>query len=327
MSDELRNQVEAILFASGKKLDVQFIKELTGVDNVRKVKKVLNDLKEWYNANNPTLMITDEGDFWKINIREKYLELVRNLVSETELSRAVLETLSVIAWKSPALQSEIVDIRGAGAYEHIAELENAAFVSKEKHGRSYIVKVTNKFFEYFDIEGGEGIREIFKKIKESPSQKKVDEFKEDSQENSEEKDETITENSNEENIQKIDGMAVVDVKPEIEGLMEEDFDKVGELEVYNNEDSSSETLSEEKDIENSEERILEEKYKELDENLKKAPEIRTKEIVHEMVDETEEEYIEDSEKDKKSEARTKEIVEELLDEEIPESDFEKEKID
>jgi hypothetical protein len=73
--------------------------------------------------------------------------------------------LAVIAWKQPATQSEIVKIRTNKAYEHIAELEKMGYVAKHKHGRTYLIKVTGKFYDYFDLPEG-GIKEIFKDVKD-----------------------------------------------------------------------------------------------------------------------------------------------------------------
>ena len=174
--DNCKNQVEALLFASGKKLEVGFIEELISSKNKEFVRGALRELKREYDERDSPLMILEEGSSWKISVREKYLPLVRKIVADTELSKTVMETLAIIAWKSPVLQSEIIHIRTNKAYDHINELLESGFITKEKHGRSFMLKVTNKFYEYFDVEGAEGIRDVFARIKEKPEQKKVDEF-------------------------------------------------------------------------------------------------------------------------------------------------------
>ena len=73
-------------------------------------------------------------------------------MAETELPKAVLETVAVIAWKAPVLQSEIIKIRNNKAYDHIKELVESGFIAKEKSSRSYKIKLTQKFFDYFDID-------------------------------------------------------------------------------------------------------------------------------------------------------------------------------
>ncbi|MGV8141637.1 MAG: SMC-Scp complex subunit ScpB [Candidatus Woesearchaeota archaeon] len=144
-------RVEAILFAVGKYLDEDTISQLCEIDK-RNVKKSLEELKKDYDSRNTALMIIQEGNNWKINVREKYLSLVRKIVSDTELSKSIMETLAVVAWKTPVFQNEIVKIRGNKCYDHIEELVNAGFITKDKKGRSYVLKTTDKFYNYFDIE-------------------------------------------------------------------------------------------------------------------------------------------------------------------------------
>ncbi len=174
---ELRNQIEAILYSVGKKIDVMEIMRIVEDDNKAKIKRLLVGLQKWYDENSPTLMVIDDGDSWKLTVREKYLSVVRQIVTDTELTRAVMETLSVIAWKAPVMQSDIVGIRGSSAYDHIADMVDSGFVTKERLGRSYILKLTQKFFNNFDLDGKKYIKEVFKEIKsKGPEQLKVDEF-------------------------------------------------------------------------------------------------------------------------------------------------------
>jgi segregation and condensation protein B len=144
-------RIEAVLFAVGKYLDEETISQLCEIEK-RNVKKSLEELRKEYDSRTGALMIVQEGDSWKINVREKFLSLVRKIVSDTELSKSVMETLSVIAWKTPVYQNEVVKIRGNKCYDHIEELENAGFITKDKKGRSYILKTTEKFYNYFDID-------------------------------------------------------------------------------------------------------------------------------------------------------------------------------
>jgi segregation and condensation protein B len=148
---DYKTKVEAILFAVGKYLEDEVISQLCDIDK-RNVKKALEELRTDYDSRDTALMIVQEGNNWKINVREKYLPLVRKIVADTELSKSVMETLAVIAWKTPVYQNEVVRIRGNKCYDHIAELETAGFVTKDKKGRSYVLKTTDKFYNYFDID-------------------------------------------------------------------------------------------------------------------------------------------------------------------------------
>jgi segregation and condensation protein B len=150
-TSEYKSRVEAILFAVGKYLDEESISQLCDIEK-KSLKKILESLREEYDKRDTALMIVQEGNSWKINVREKYLSMVRKIVADTELSKSVMETLAVIAWKTPVYQNEVVKIRGNKCYDHIEELVNAGFVTKDKKGRSYVLKTTEKFYNYFDID-------------------------------------------------------------------------------------------------------------------------------------------------------------------------------
>ena len=70
-----------------------------------------------------------------------------------EMSAALIRTLSAIAIKQPIPQSEIIRIRGAGAYEHIKELAEKELIAKrdDQGSRSPILSTTKKFQEYFRL--------------------------------------------------------------------------------------------------------------------------------------------------------------------------------
>ena len=159
----VKNKVEALLFSSGKALDVETLANITKLEK-NDIKKALKELKQDYETRDCSLMILEEGDSWKINVREKYLDMVRKIVADTELPKTVLETLGVIAYKNPILQSQVIKTRTSKAYEHIKLLVELGFVIKEKQGRSYQLKIAEKFYEYFDVANGD-IKDVFKNVK------------------------------------------------------------------------------------------------------------------------------------------------------------------
>jgi segregation and condensation protein B len=179
MAEDYKNMVEALMFASGRLMSIDALLNLTGASNKQVIIKNIEKLKKEYEERNSPLMIVEEKDGWKLTVREQYLSLVRKIVSETELPKTILESLAVIAWKAPVLQSEIIDIRHNKAYDHIAELEELGFIKKEKKGRSFVLKLAEKFYEYFDVSGAKDIRQVFSKVVgEVKGQKKVDEYEE-----------------------------------------------------------------------------------------------------------------------------------------------------
>ena len=80
----------------------------------------------------------------RVFFKNYFLISIRKIVSETELPKTILETLAVIAWRAPVLQSEVVNLRHNKAYDHISELGDLGFIRKEPQGRSYMINLTEK---------------------------------------------------------------------------------------------------------------------------------------------------------------------------------------
>ena len=161
--NELKKQAEAVLFAAGNKIEVNEIARLCKAD-INSLKKSLKELKKDYDEKDSSLMVSEEGNFWKLTVREAYMDLVQQINPNTELSKTTIETLAVIAWKAPVLQSDVIKTRTNKAYDHIKELVDSGFLIKQRHGRSYMLKLSQKFFEYFDLKNKKDIKERFKEF-------------------------------------------------------------------------------------------------------------------------------------------------------------------
>ena len=172
---ELKNQIEAILFASGKKVTYEDLARICNVQ-ISEIKSALKELKKDLEGSESALLLTEETDGWKLTVREKYLSTVQKLLPETELSKTILETLAVIAWKHPVLQADVIKIRTNKAYDHIKELEELGFITKEKKGRSYQLKVSTKFREYFELPGHDDIKKMFKDVEGAFKDEKLNEL-------------------------------------------------------------------------------------------------------------------------------------------------------
>ena len=150
MQDD-KNKAETVLFTTGRFLNLDEISKLSGIGSVGYLKELLDGLKKDYETRNGALEIISQGEKWKINIRKEYLHLTENLLTDAELDRPTQETLAVIAYKNPAQQHEIIKIRGNKAYDHIGIFKELDFVTSEPSGRSRLLKLTQKFYDYFDV--------------------------------------------------------------------------------------------------------------------------------------------------------------------------------
>jgi len=167
--DTDRRKIEAVLYTTGKFMDIQEIADACGIGSVGYVKEELSGLRKEYGEKGSALEIQEYEGKFKLNIRKEYGFLANKLLGDSDFDAPTTKTLAVIAYKSPVMQSEIIKIRGNKAYDHVKQLKDDALVTSEKSGRTRILKLTQKFFEYFDVseremkESLEGLEEDVKK--------------------------------------------------------------------------------------------------------------------------------------------------------------------
>ncbi|MDP2750684.1 MAG: SMC-Scp complex subunit ScpB [Nanoarchaeota archaeon] len=167
--------VEAILFSYGKRVHIEELSKLCRCrQNPEIIKEALNLLKQEYDEKQNALMVIEDGDLWKLTTRERFSNVVSKIVPHTELSKTILETLAILAWKAPMRQSELIEIRTNKAYDHVNELVDSGFISKEKYGRTYILKLTQKFFDYFDLKTVEDAHKMFDKLLPEQEKKEME---------------------------------------------------------------------------------------------------------------------------------------------------------
>lgn len=159
-SEVLKSKIEAVLFITSRAMQVDEIVQILEVEEER-VQEALLDLMFDYSSRDGALEIDDE-DGYIIQVKAEHMDIVEKLCP-VELSPAVIKTLTVIALKEPIRQSYLKEIRPS-AYEHIAELLQQGLISrsKDKNGRSFNIRTTKKFQEYFKLKGD--IKALVKKL-------------------------------------------------------------------------------------------------------------------------------------------------------------------
>ncbi|MEE3715134.1 SMC-Scp complex subunit ScpB [Tumidithrix elongata RA019] len=152
MSELVSQKIEAILYLKGQAITIAEIAEILACDQST-AEEGLIDLIAEYAHRNSALEIAETDTGFSLRLREEFADLVQKLVP-SDLGRGALRTLAAIALKNPITQSELVELRGSGAYPQIQELVEQGFVRKRRQsdGRSYWLQVTEKFHQYFEID-------------------------------------------------------------------------------------------------------------------------------------------------------------------------------
>ena len=141
-----------MLFTTAKALQVKELAEILGCEPDL-IEETLLELIMDYASRDTALEIDDE-DGYILQVKLEHMDIVEKLCP-VELKPSILKTLTVIALKEPIRQSYLKDLRGSNAYEHVQELVEKGLVSKnkDKNGRSFNLRTTQKFNEYFKLKG------------------------------------------------------------------------------------------------------------------------------------------------------------------------------
>ncbi len=161
---KLKGRIEAALFITGRALSLKEVADIVEA-SIDDVQEALLALMNDYAFREDSAMEIDDSDGYILQIRDDYSDVVHKMMP-VEISQAALRTLSAIAIKGPILQSELIEFRGAIAYDHIADLQTRKLVSKRRDGRSYMLNVTPTFHKYFKLLGEK--RELEHLVRQKP---------------------------------------------------------------------------------------------------------------------------------------------------------------
>lgn len=148
----LATTIEAILYLKGQPLDIAKLAELARCDR-EDIEEGLIELMNEYAHRDGAMEIVETVDGYCLQLKERYRFLV-DLLIPIDLGVGALRTLAAIALKGPISQTDLVDLRGSGVYQHVPELVAQGFVRKRRQaeGRSSLVQVTDKFYQHFEID-------------------------------------------------------------------------------------------------------------------------------------------------------------------------------
>jgi segregation and condensation protein B len=158
---ELKNIIEAALLVAGQPLTLDKLLSLFPEDSRPgrdEVRAALKQLEADYEQRGIELRQIDHG--FRFQSREKYAEWIARLSEERPVrySRALLETLAIIAYRQPVTRGEIEDIRGvAVSTEIIKTLVGRDWVrqvgTRDVPGRPALYGTTRGFLEHFNLKG------------------------------------------------------------------------------------------------------------------------------------------------------------------------------
>jgi segregation and condensation protein B len=148
----LSSKIEAILYLKAQPLPIAKIAEYAGCER-QQVEEGLLDLMTEYAHRDGALEVIETPNGYCLQLREAFHDLIQRLIP-VDLGVGALRTLAAIALQGSISQTKLVELRGSGAYQHVQELVSLGFVKKRRQsdGRSYWLQVTEKFYQYFQVD-------------------------------------------------------------------------------------------------------------------------------------------------------------------------------
>jgi len=145
--------LEAILFASGEPVEETDLKDK--IKDKKNITNYLNQIKDFYSSRGINLIKT--GSKWSFRTSSELIDdLTIFKTQKRKLSRAALETLSIIAYQQPITRSEIENIRGVqmgrGSIDHLMEIGWIKPSGRKSiPGKPTLWSTTDMFIEHFGL--------------------------------------------------------------------------------------------------------------------------------------------------------------------------------
>ena len=157
---ELKGIIEASLFAANEPLSIAEIQGLFLLENrpdKHALREAIKQLQE--NYSNQSIELVETASGYRFQVKSEYSPWVARLWEEkpVKYSRALLETLAIIAYQQPTTRGEVEEIRGVAVSTNIIRtLQERSWVRvighKEVPGRPALYATTKEFLDYFNLQ-------------------------------------------------------------------------------------------------------------------------------------------------------------------------------
>tara|TARA_B100001057_G_C22870019_1_gene958319 strand:+ start:9660 stop:10334 length:675 start_codon:yes stop_codon:yes gene_type:complete len=173
-TNEIKYFIEAALLAAGRPLSIEQIMDLFENDDSperSEIKQIINILNEEYTDRGITISSVASG--YRIQIKTTMVSRLQKLWEEKppRYSRALFETLALIAYRQPITRGEIEEIRGVSVSGNIIrQLLDRDWIKiighRDSPGRPAMFGTTKNFLDYFGL----------KKLDELPTLSEMSDF-------------------------------------------------------------------------------------------------------------------------------------------------------
>ena len=159
--------VEGLLYVQGDLgLTLKDIENILEIDE-ETAKRVVLNLKNYYDENNRGFRINYLGNTFKLTTREEHRDYYQKLLetpSSNNLSESALETLAIIAYNEPITRGSVEELRGVDSTYIMRRLLAKGLIKEygrsELPGRPILYKTTDDFLDYFGLASKDELPDI-----------------------------------------------------------------------------------------------------------------------------------------------------------------------
>jgi segregation and condensation protein B len=174
----LKSILESLLFAAGEPVSLARLAAVFDDIPRATVQKTLAAMAAEYGAANRGIVIEEVAGGYQMRTPKDYAAYVRKLLATRppRLSRPLMETVAIIAYRQPITRPEIEQLRGVdtgGVLETLLERRMIKIAGrKEAPGRPMVYATTDEFLEIFGLKDLESLPDLseFREIERSIEQ-------------------------------------------------------------------------------------------------------------------------------------------------------------
>jgi len=156
--EDTARAIYAMLFTSDRPLNVPRIAEALGDIENEVVKILLEELAEQIESQDVPFQMREISGGYQLATDSKYAPYIRRMLKvkrSSKLSKAVLETLAIIAYRQPVTRPDVESIRGVSVSYAFTQLQERSLIKAvgvaDVPGRPRLYRTTDEFLDHFGI--------------------------------------------------------------------------------------------------------------------------------------------------------------------------------
>jgi len=156
-SKDILRPLEALLFVSSEPVQMTQIKDALGLGDESVISEAIDTLKQKFESQDSAVRLIEVAGGFRLGTVPDVAQYIKKLVKggKARLSRASLETLSIVAYRQPITRSEVEAIRGVNVEGALTTLLTRRLIRitgrMETSGRPILYGTTRLFLEHFGL--------------------------------------------------------------------------------------------------------------------------------------------------------------------------------